>query len=361
MKTLEINCSKNYNIMIGAGLLPKAGALIAQRIDPCRVCIVTDETVGGLYGGPNSPLWQGLQNAGFEVYEFTFPAGERNKRLSTVESILSLLADHNFDRKDALIALGGGVPGDITGFAAAIYMRGIRFIQIPTTLLACVDSSIGGKTGVDLEEGKNLAGAFWQPELVIEDIDVFDTLTDDLYRDGYAEIVKAGMIGDSSIVQSFRENDIRQANKAALTEIIVKALNVKSDIVAQDEREAGLRQLLNLGHTIGHAIEKCSDYSISHGSAVATGCVIASAAAASKGWTDLSNAQLIKDIFIRHGFDLDPCADAKALAAAAGNDKKSHGDSVTIIYPVSPGNCDMRPLLKSELESFIRSGLDIIQ
>ena len=361
MKTLEINCSKNYDILIGSGLLAKAGALIAQRIDPCRVCIVTDEIVGSLYGGPDSPLWQGLQDAGFDVYEFTFPAGERNKRLATVESILSLLAEHNFDRKDALIALGGGVPGDITGFAAAIYMRGIRFVQIPTTLLACVDSSIGGKTGVDLREGKNLAGAFWQPELVIEDTDVFDTLTDDLYRDGFAEIVKAGMIGDPSIVQAFHENDIRETNKEALTEIIVKALRVKSDIVAKDERESGLRQLLNLGHTIGHAIEKCSDYHISHGSAVATGCVIASAAAASKGWTDVTNAQLLQDIFVKHGFVLDPFADAKALAAAAGNDKKSHGDSVTIIYPVNPGACDMRSLPKSELEAFIQSGLDYMK
>ena len=352
--------------MIEPGLLSHAGELAASFLPPCKLCVVTDETVGRLYGGPQSALFKSLASAGFDVYQYTFPAGEKHKTLETVGAILDYLSEQRFHRGDALVALGGGVPGDMTGFAAAIYMRGIKFIQIPTTLLACVDSSIGGKTGVDLAAGKNLAGAFWHPELVLVDTDTFDTLTDDLYRDGLAEIIKASMIGDATILEDVVREGFQadlsadRTDKSDLINVIVKALRVKAAIVAADERETGIRQLLNLGHTIGHAIERCSGYAIAHGRAVAIGTVMACAAAERKGWTDSNCADLLRDLFLQFGYSLDPRAGAAELAAAALHDKKARTDSITIVYPKQPGECGLRPLPVSELEGFIQYGLDYL-
>ncbi|MCR5135299.1 MAG: 3-dehydroquinate synthase, partial [Clostridiales bacterium] len=271
MKTLTINCSKQYEITIGSGILYKAGRCIAEVLPACKVCIVSDGNVKALYGGDQSAVYQSLLSAGFDVYEYTFTPGEKSKTLETAGGLLDFLADRRFSREDALIALGGGVTGDITGFAAATYMRGIRYIQIPTTLLACVDASIGGKTGVNLPAGKNLAGAFWQPELVLADTDVFATLTEELWQDGLAEMVKAGMIGDPSLLRDLADGDLRTMTGDALTDLILKALAVKAEIVAKDERETGPRRMLNFGHTAGHAIETCSGFEISHGRAVAAG------------------------------------------------------------------------------------------
>ncbi len=363
MKTLTINCSKQYEITIGSGILYKAGRCIAEVLPACKVCIVSDGNVKALYGGDQSAVYQSLLSAGFDVYEYTFTPGEKSKTLETAGGLLDFLADRRFSREDALIALGGGVTGDITGFAAATYMRGIRYIQIPTTLLACVDASIGGKTGVNLPAGKNLAGAFWQPELVLADTDVFATLTEELWQDGLAEMVKAGMIGDPSLLRDLADGDLRTMTGDALTDPILKALTVKAEIVAKDEREAGPRRMLNFGHTAGHAIETCSGYEISHGRAVAAGMLIESAAAESKGWASKGNAELLGNLLTKLGFDVDGLlaqADsigAAALADAAKGDKKAHGQTIILAYPMRPGLCQMHDLQVDLLEDFFRSGL----
>ena len=371
MQTLSIHCSKSYNILIGQGLLDQAGEIISPLCPDSKLCVITDSNVKGLYGGDNNPLYRSLKQAGHKVFEYVFPAGEANKTMTTIEGILDFLAAHHFDRNDVLIALGGGVTGDMTGFAAAIYMRGIRFIQIPTTLLACVDSSIGGKTGVDLPAGKNLAGAFWHPELVVIDPAVFATLTPNLWRDGLAEMIKAGMIADASILQDLAGQTETVAGQDEpfadssepirnLTSLIVKALQVKAAIVEADEREAGQRQLLNFGHTIGHAIEECSNFAISHGHAVAIGSVLAAAGAERLGWSAGGNADLLRDLLLKYGYDLDPGFDAPALANAALSDKKRRGDQITIVYPVRPGNCKLKLLPIDDLQQFIAFGLDYL-
>ena len=362
MKSLTINCSKQYDIIIGSDLLYRAGRSISQVLAPCRICIVSDETVRALYGGAQSALYQSLLSAGFDVYEYTFAPGEKSKTLQTAASILDFLAANRFSRDDALLALGGGVTGDLTGFVASTYMRGIRFVQMPTTLLACIDASIGGKTAVDLPAGKNLAGTFWHPEMVLVDTDVFTTLSDDLWRDGLAEMVKAGMIGDPSIIRDLTDHDIRAMDREALTDLLLRALSVKADIVAADEREQGLRQLLNFGHTVGHAFEQCSGYDVSHGQAVAAGMLIEAAAAECKGWASKGNAGLLKNLLTKLGFPVETMLQKAdnlgyaPLAKAALGDKKAHGDAVTIAYPMRPGLCECKPLPTSEMEDFIKTG-----
>ena len=363
MKTLRINCSKQYDVTIGSGFLYKAGRCIEDVLPACKVCIVSDEKVRSLYGGEQSAIYQSLLSAGFDVYEYYFAPGEESKSLNTAGALLDYLAENRFSREDALIAFGGGVTGDLTGFAAATYMRGIRYVQMPTTLLACVDSAIGGKTGVNLDAGKNLAGAFWQPELVLADTDVFATLTDELWQDGLAEMAKAGMIGDPSLLRDLSDLDIRSMDGDALVDLIMKAVAVKAAIVEEDEREENARRLLNFGHTAGHAIEKYSGYEISHGRSVAAGMLIEAEAAERKGFSSIGNAELLKNLLVRLGFDTDSLLaeirniGAANLTQAALGDTKAHGDTITIVYPMRPGHCEMHELPVSELEGFVLAGL----
>ncbi len=363
METLRINCSREYDIIIGSGFLYKAGRCLTEVLPIHKVCLVSDENVRALYGGEQSAVYQSLLSAGFDVYEYSFEPGEKSKNLQTVGALLDFLASTRFSREDALIAFGGGVTGDLAGFAAAAYMRGIRYIQMPTTLLACVDSSIGGKTGVNLPAGKNLAGTFWQPELVLADTDVFTTLTNELWLDGLSEMVKAGMIGDPSLLKALSNTELRSLDGARMAELILKALRVKADIVEKDERENDLRHLLNYGHTVGHALEKCSDYEVSHGRAVAAGMLITSAAAEHNGFCSKGNAELLGNLLGKLGFDTGALRETAReigpanLSQAALADKKTHGDTITIVYPMRPGFCKTHEFPLSMLEDFIQSGL----
>ena len=275
MKTVTVNASTTYPILIGERLLDRAGALCAEHIGVCRVCVVTDDTVHALY---YKRLEATLLAAGYEVYPFVIPHGEASKSTESLVALLEFCAEHRLTRADALIALGGGVVGDLCGFAAAVYLRGVRFVQIPTTLLAMVDSSVGGKTAVDLRAGKNLAGAFHQPSLVICDCRTTDTLTPEIFADGCAEVIKYGVINDRDFFD-FLKNGIAEQ----LEDVIEVCVTHKRDIVEADEFDRGARQLLNLGHTVGHAIELCSDLAISHGSAVSIGMVLVMRAAIAMG------------------------------------------------------------------------------
>lgn len=366
MIRIHVSTSKKYDVIMEKGALSQAAELMANAgiTGVKNICIVTDRTVAGLYGGSSGALRQSLERAGFHVYEYVFDGGEKSKTMGTVAGILNFLADNRFSRSDMLIALGGGITGDVTGFAAATYMRGIDYVQVPTTLLATVDSSVGGKTGVNLDAGKNLAGAFWQPSLVIFDPDVLSTLPRDIVLDGIAEAVKAGFIADDSIIEMLEGRGaagVSGGDAAFLTELAAKAVEVKRAVVEEDERESSSRQLLNFGHTPAHAIEKCSDYRISHGHAVAMGMVMVSAAAAAMGWSSEDCSGKIIAILKGSGFPLDCPYDARELADAALRDKKVRGDDITLVVPDVPGRCFLKTIPTGELEQFFRLGLKALK
>ena len=241
MKTVEVDAAVRYNVVIDKGILPKSGDMIKEVTSAERVAVITDDTVDKLY---SDVVMKSLSDAGFETFKFVFPHGEKSKNISTFSSILEFLAEIGLTRTDALVALGGGVVGDVAGFAAASYLRGIDFIQIPTTLLACVDSSVGGKTAIDLKAGKNLAGAFYQPKLVIADFETLSTLTDGIFADGMAEVIKYGVIFDKAFFEFLRDNEA----KDNLEYVITRCVELKRDIVNADEKEKGVRALLNFGH-----------------------------------------------------------------------------------------------------------------
>jgi len=363
MIKIPVSASRSYNVIMQHGALDEAGTFILEALGleegkphGKKLCIVTDSNVDFLYGHEGQPLWKSLEEAGFDIYKYVFPGGEKTKTMETVADILNYLADNRFTRSDLLLALGGGITGDVTGYTAASFMRGIEFIQVPTTLLATVDSSIGGKTGVNLNAGKNLAGAFWQPSLVLFDPDVLSTLSYDLKLDGVAEAVKAGFIADSTIIDIINECDSLE-DDVFLTKLAGNAVKVKRHIVEEDEKELGTRQLLNFGHTIAHAIEKCSNYGISHGHAVAIGMAIVSAACDKLGWSKEKCAETLIGILNKFNFPLDCPYSPEELTEAALQDKKRRGSEITLVIPDSIGRCELKKIPVDNLGEFITCGV----
>ena len=350
MKTVEVDAAVRYNIVIDKGILPKSGDMIKEVTSAERVAVITDDTVDKLY---SDVVMKSLSDAGFETFKFVFPHGEKSKNISTFSSILEFLAESGLTRTDALVALGGGVVGDVAGFAAASYLRGIDFIQIPTTLLACVDSSVGGKTAIDLKAGKNLAGAFYQPKLVIADFGTLSTLTGGIFADGMAEVIKYGVIFDKAFFEFLRDNEA----KDNLEYVITRCVELKRDIVNADEKEKGVRALLNFGHTVGHAIEKCSGYKIPHGSAVAVGMVIISRAAYKCSFCDENYADIIASLNKKYSLPVSTDFSSSELSSAAMADKKRAGDKIKLIIPEALGNCVIKSVPTSELEKIIGEGL----
>ena len=259
---IPIHTSPAYTVSVGSGLLGQCGALLRETLGLCRIAVITDSTVAPLY---LERVTKSLTAAGFSVCSHVFPAGEQNKNIATLSEILEFLAQERMTRTDCIAALGGGVTGDMAGFAAAVYLRGIRCIQIPTTLLSQVDSSIGGKTGVNLDGVKNIVGAFWQPQKVLIDPDTLDTLSPRLYAEGMAEAVKMALASDEKLFAQLEQGDL------PVEELLYGALSIKKAIVEQDERESGIRKLLNFGHTIGHGVESAAKGSLYHGECVAIG------------------------------------------------------------------------------------------
>ncbi len=263
-KIIRVNASKSYDVIIGNGLLEISGELIKKVVSPCKIAIVTDDIVDGLYA---KTLENSLKNMGYTVVKYVFKNGEKSKNIKVYGEILGFLAKNQLTRTDALVALGGGVVGDMAGFSAATYLRGIKYVQIPTTLLSQVDSSVGGKTAIDLPEGKNLVGAFCQPNLVICDIDTLKSLPDKILKDGMGEVVKYAILDkDIFALLDDLEYDLR--------DLVYMCIDYKRRVVETDEFESGMRKLLNFGHTPAHGIEKLSEYTISHGNAVAMGANI---------------------------------------------------------------------------------------
>ena len=328
-------------IHIENGLLSRAAAVIGETSSPSRIHIVSDSTVAPLY------LQKLEQQFTLPVTHTIIPAGEEHKRLSTVEGIYHDLLANGMTRKDLIVALGGGVVGDITGFAAATFLRGVSLCQIPTTLLAQVDSSVGGKTGVTLPEGKNLAGAFHQPSLVLCDPDCFDTLSDSLFADGAAESIKYGIISDENLFENFESGDV----KGNIENIVRRCVEIKSDIVSHDEFDTGERQKLNLGHTLGHAIERCSDFAVSHGHAVAIGTVRACIAAQKLGVCKDDISERVKKVMARNGLPVSTDIPVHELAGVMHRDKKCSSAGINLILPTKIGECILYKTSPDELES----------
>jgi len=352
MKTITVNASKNYNITIAADILDNAGSIIRKTTGSQMAAVVTDDIVDGLYG---KRLTDTLENNGYSVSRYVLPNGESSKNAETFLSILNFLADEKLSRSDVVIALGGGVVGDITGFAAACYMRGTKFVQIPTTLLAMVDSSVGGKTAINLIAGKNLAGVFYQPDTVICDVSLLSSLTVETWRDGYAEVIKYGVIADHALF-----NSLKTPACLKIEDVIARCVEIKRDIVAKDEFEKSSRKVLNFGHTIGHAIELLSDYNISHGHAIAAGMAIVTRAAVRMGMCGTSSANDIIQILRHNELPINTQYEANRLTDACLSDKKRDGDSLTMVFPIEIGKCILKKIPVSELDALIRLGLEDI-
>lgn len=348
---IPIGTTKKYEVIIGKELLPQCGRYLREQMPPCTIGIITDSNVAPLYLNTAEAA---LKDAGFTVHSFVFPAGESSKNLHTLQDILEFSAAIPLTRSDGIVALGGGVTGDMAGFAAGCYLRGIRYVQMPTTLLAAVDSSVGGKTAVNLSAGKNLAGLFLQPELVLCDISTFDTLTPEIFADGVAEAIKTAILGDAELFSVFEKGNCREQ----LSAVIAACVRKKGEIVAIDEKEAGLRRLLNLGHTIGHAIEKCSDYRIHHGHAVAIGTAIISRAAEGYGWTKEPVAERICHTLTKNQLPVTAAFSPDELAAAASSDKKRQGDRLTLVIPETIGHCITKDIDLPMLREIIAKGME---
>lgn len=350
MNCVSVAASKAYDIFIGSGLLPQLGASAAGLGRAKTVCLVSDSTVFPLYG---EAALDSLKSAGFSVCSFVFPAGEASKTASVFLELLNFLARHQLTRTDLIVALGGGVVGDLAGFAAACYLRGIRFVQVPTTLLAAVDSSVGGKTAIDLEAGKNLAGAFHQPSLVLCDTAALSTLPPAIFRDGCAEVIKYAILYDPALFAQLEDQGLDFDWEAVIT----RCIQWKRDAVVADEFDTGARMKLNLGHTVGHAVEANSQFSLSHGQSVAIGTAIVARAAAARGLCSRQTCQRIVNLLEAFGLPTATTDSAEDLCGYLLRDKKRTGDTLRLILPRQIGRCEIVPAPVSQLPAFVKAGL----
>ncbi|MBR6314902.1 MAG: 3-dehydroquinate synthase [Clostridia bacterium] len=335
MQTVTVNASKQYDVLIGSGVRALLPEKISSLFGSVRVCLVSDDNVARLHLDEAETL---LQNAGFNCSRFVFPHGEASKNPTVLFELLEHLADERFSRKDVLVALGGGVTGDLGGLAAALYMRGMHLVQIPTSLLAMVDSSVGGKTAVDLKAGKNLAGVFNQPDLVLCDPDYLSTLPPEDFSDGMAEVVKYGVIADEALFDTVKDGCI----KDRLTQIITRCVTIKRDVVDEDEFDTGRRALLNFGHTLAHAIEAKSNFTVSHGKAVAIGMCRIAALAEQHGLCDAPCLKQIQNALTNNDLPTDTAFLNAELFDEVTKDKKCTGGSITLILPRRIGDCYAR-------------------
>ena len=339
MKELIVGLGeRSYPIYIQQGLLDNIGAELQKKSFAKRYGIVADDNVADLFG---ERLLASMQKSNIQAEIITFPSGEASKNLATIAELSSTLARMGFDRKDGLIALGGGVTGDITGFLAACYMRGIPFAQVPTTLLAQVDSSVGGKTGVDIPEGKNLVGAFYQPSAVFIDNMVLQYLPQSELLNGLAEVIKYGVIYDRDFFRflEMSHRNILALDLQVLEDVIARCCKIKAAVVESDEKESGLRRILNFGHTIGHAVEAVSEYRLAHGSAVAIGMVAAAELAVLKGILDRKEKERIVNLLQEFGLPVTvPAAyDRDRIQEYLLSDKKTIGGNVFFVLPTTIG------------------------
>lgn len=346
MKKIRVNTGKPYDVTIGSSILSScADAVTDLGRDYDKIAVISDDVVRVLYG---KTVIESFKTAGFPVVEYVFKNGERSKSMTTLNSAAEFLCANFVTRKSLIVALGGGVVGDLAGFAASIYQRGIDYIQVPTTFLAAVDSSVGGKTAVNVPQGKNLLGSFWQPSLVWCDVDTFSTLDKNIFLDGVAETVKYGCILDEDLFARVRDSGFSDG----IDEIVARSIEIKAKVVEQDERENGMRALLNFGHTLGHGIEKLSSFTISHGKAVAIGMVLAARAGEAAGLTESGTAAQITGLFKANGVATDCPFPISDVCHASLGDKKRDGDIIKLIMLEKIGKAFIHPVPVDKLAEF---------
>jgi 3-dehydroquinate synthase len=351
MKELTVGLDeRSYPIIVRQGLLDEIGNELQRKSFAKRYGIIADDHVAALFG---ERLVSSLRNNDIEVEMITFPQGEGSKNLATVAELSSNLACLGFDRKDGLLALGGGVTGDITGFVAACYMRSIPFAQVPTTLLAQVDSSVGGKTGVDIPEGKNLVGSFYQPKAVFIDSQILRELPESELLNGLAEVIKYGVIYDRDFFNflEMSRKDILALNLQVLDDLIARCCKIKAAVVEADEKESDLRRILNFGHTIGHAVEAVSEYRVAHGSAVSMGMAAASELGVLKGILDPREKERIETLLDAFGLPITipPEYDRARIQEYLLTDKKTIGGKVFFVLPTMIGKVIITDEVDAEL------------
>ena len=349
MRCVTVNApSGRYEVRLGAGLLPALGESVRACTRAERCAVISGENVFPLYG---QTALESLRAAGLTAEPLVFPAGEETKCLARYGELLAFLAEKRLTRSDCVIALGGGVTGDLAGFAAATYQRGVAFVQVPTTLLAAVDSSVGGKTAIDLPAGKNQVGAFYQPSLVLCDTDTLATLPERELRAGYAEVIKYAVLGDPALFQALK------AKTEDLPAVIETCVRYKAAIVAEDEHDHGTRRLLNLGHSFGHAVESRSAYALLHGEAVAIGMALICRAAQRKGLLSGEDSGAIIGLLRDYGLPTETDYTAEELFDTLLLDKKFSGGRLHLIVPRTVGRCEIIPAAPDELRGWLEAGL----
>ena len=350
MSRVVITASRTYEVQIEECFPEDMGERIRAAVPGAgRTAILADDTVWGLYG---EQLEEKLTQGGLTVAHHVFPHGEASKTADTYIAVLEWLSESHLDRRDALLALGGGVTGDLGGFAAATYLRGIPYIQVPTTLLAMVDSSVGGKTAIDLKAGKNLAGAFWQPSLVLCPVSALNTLSPEILASGCAEVVKYGLLGDLPLFRHLEERGLSFERPW----VVEQCVRDKQRFVSEDEFDRGIRAFLNLGHTLGHALEQESGFALSHGQAVAIGMAAVTRASAKRGWCPADLPGRLEALLRKLELPVRCPYPADLLLPHMLKDKKRSGDAVEVILPEGLGKCRALPMTGAELLDFMKAG-----
>lgn len=360
MQSVHVNTSQPYDVLVGTGLLESLGNLIGRRFPGAKCFVVADSNVMAIYGGK---VIGALRDAHIETKSLSFVPGEASKTMHTVEIILSELKRAEMTRSDLVIALGGGITGDMAGFAASIYLRGIRFVQIPTTLLAAVDASVGGKTGVNMGGHKNQIGTFWQPSMVIIDPETMDTLPGREVACGMAEVIKYGCIRDEKILEladrlaqiaaTPTTGEADPSVHGILEELILSCVAIKAQVVEADERDTGERMLLNFGHTVGHAVEKCTGGEVQHGEGVAIGMVVMSRTAEAMGLCPAGYTDRLTQILEGLGLPVVCPVPKEDIVEAIRTDKKRAGQRISIVMPNMDGQCSIAPVDMDQLPQML--------
>jgi 3-dehydroquinate synthase len=346
---------RTYDVLVGRDILDRVGSLTSQACGGSRCCVVSDSNVAPLYA---DEVLSSLGNAGYDAHLIKFPAGERSKTMRTLSTVLEGLSSFELTRDDVVVALGGGVVGDVAGLAAATYLRGCQVVQVPTSLLAMVDSSVGGKTAVDLPSGKNLVGSFFQPSLVLADVTCLRTVSHSLLTDSCGEVIKHGIIADATLFADVARSPINAPDfdEAVLADVVARNVRIKRDVVDSDEHEHGLRQILNFGHTIGHAVEAASDYSLGHGSCVGIGMCAMTRACCRRGICDDELVRLLEEALRSYGLPTDTDIDHDVLFGMATSDKKRHADQINVVVPTDIGHVEVRTVGLGDLRDLIDLG-----
>ena len=351
MQTITVNASEKYDVIIGSGLLKSCGEYVKKVTKAEKIALISDDSVSGIY---SDSVKSSLSEAGFDVSVFTFPHGEASKCSDTLNKIYSFLAANHFTRTDCIVALGGGVTGDMAGYASATYLRGMDFVQLPTSLLAQVDSSVGGKTAIDIPEGKNLVGAFKQPKLVLCDTNALKTLPRDFLVDGMGEVIKYGMIKSASLFDILAAHDIDSIWEV-MEDTIAQCVSIKRDVVEADEFDKGERMLLNFGHTLGHSIEQYYHYTgISHGRAVAKGMEMVTRLAENRNMCRSGLTDELMAVLKKYCLDITVEPQTYELGGACLNDKKRAGSSISVIICSDIGVSSAVKMSVKDFEDFLK-------